>query len=183
MSRNSKEKPIGIILGHILDVLLCIVTILIIIGGYYVVQIKVLGDDYANLFGYTFFEVATGSMSNTIEIGDVVIVKITKEVNKGEIIVYRDEDNFVTHRLIEKDGNKLVSKGDANNSEDKPITEDQILGRVIYIIPRLGVWRKVFLSPEVKGMIVIFMILLGLAFTITSKQEQNEDKTEEKKDE
>ena len=120
MAKQGKEKPISIIIGQILNILLFIVSILIIIGVYYVVQIKVFQNDYANLFGYTFFEVATGSMSNTIEIGDVVVVKITKEVNKNEIIVYKDEDNFVTHRLVEKDGDKLVAKGDANNSEDKP---------------------------------------------------------------
>ena len=164
MAKQGKEKPISIIIGQILNILLFIVSILIIIGVYYVVQIKVFQNDYANLFGYTFFEVATGSMSNTIEIGDVVVVKITKEVNKNEIIVYRDGDNFVTHRLVEKDGDKLVAKGDANNSEDKPITEEQILGRVIYVAPKLGIWRKILLSPEIIGLILAFIFLLGLIF-------------------
>lgn len=172
MTKQDKEKPLSIIIGHILDMLLFIVSILIMIGIYYIVQIKVFQNDYSNLFGYTFFEVATGSMSNTIEIGDVVIVKITKEVNKNEIIVYKDGDNFVTHRLVEKDGNKLIAKGDANNSEDKPITEEQILGRVIYIIPRLGVWRKIFLNPEVIGLILTLLVLIGIAFQIKSKTEE-----------
>ena len=69
------------IISFILNVLLTIVTIIIIIGMYYIYQLKIEKNDYANLFGYTFFEVATGSMSPTMEIGDVVIVKITKEVN------------------------------------------------------------------------------------------------------
>ena len=177
MAKQGKEKPISIIIGQILNILLFIVSILIIIGVYYVVQIKVFQNDYANLFGYTFFEVATGSMSNTIEIGDVVVVKITKEVNKNEIIVYKDGDNFVTHRLVEKDGDKLVAKGDANNSEDKPITEDQILGRVICVVPQIGIWRKIFLSPEIIGLILTFLFLLGVVFHLTT------NKTEEKKDE
>lgn len=175
MAKQDKEKPISIIIGHILNILLFIVSILIIIGVYYIVQIKVFQNDYSNLFGYTFFEVATGSMSNTIEIGDVVVVKITKEVNKNEIIVYRDGDNFVTHRLVEKDGDKLVAKGDANNSEDKPITEEQILGRVIYVAPKLGIWRKILLSPEIIGLILAFIFLLGLIFHFTSKTEEKED--------
>ena len=175
MAKQDKEKPISIIIGHILNILLFIVSILIIIGVYYIVQIKVFQNDYSNLFGYTFFEVATGSMSNTIEIGDVVVVKITKEVNKNEIIVYRDGDNFVTHRLVEKDGDKLVAKGDANNSEDKPITEEQILGRVIYVVPKLGIWRKILLSPEIIGLILAFIFLLGLIFHFPSKPEEKED--------
>lgn len=182
MTKQDNEKPINTIIGHILDVLLFIVSILIIIGIYYIAQIKVFQNDYANLFGYTFFEVATGSMSNTIEIGDVVIVKITKEVNKNDIIVYKDEDNFITHRLVEKDGDKLVAKGDANNSKDKPITEEQILGKVIYVVPRLGIWRKIFLTPEIIGLILVLLFLLGVVFQFTSKPDKLEN-TEEKKNE
>lgn len=174
MAKQNKGKMVSVIIGHILNILLSIVSVLIIIGVYYIVQIKVFQNDYSNLFGYTFFEVATGSMSSTIEIGDVVIVKITKEVNKNEIIVYRDGDNFVTHRLIEKDDDKLVTKGDANNSEDKPITENQILGKVIYVIPKIGVWRNILLSPEVIGLVLTFLFLLGLAFQFTSKKDEVE---------
>lgn len=175
---KDKKGKIGNIIGYILDLLLILITILIIIGIYYITQIKILKNEYANIFGYTFFEVATGSMSNTIEIGDVVIVKVTKDVEKNEIIVYKDGNNFVTHRLIENNGEKLVAKGDANNSEDKPITKEQILGRVICIIPKLGIWRKIFLSPEIIGLILIFMVLLGIVLQITSN---NSDKVEEKK--
>ena len=81
---NKAKKVINKISTIILNTLLVIVSILIIIGLYYLVQIKILNNSYANIFGYTFFEVATGSMSNTIEIGDVVIVKITKEVQENE---------------------------------------------------------------------------------------------------
>lgn len=175
MSKQDKEKSISIVIGHILNILLFIVSILIIIGVYYIVQIKVFQNDYSNLFGYTFFEVATGSMSSTIEIGDIVVVKITKEVNKNDIIVYKDGDNFITHRLVEKDGNKLVAKGDANNSEDKPIVEEQILGRVICILPKIGIWRKILLSPEVIGLVFILLFLLGCVFHFTSKTEEKKD--------
>lgn len=96
------KKIIGTIIEYILNILLVIVAILIILGVYYVYQIKIAKNDYANLFGYTFFEVATGSMSGTIEIGDIVIVNITKDVNENDIIVYKDGDNFITHRLVEK---------------------------------------------------------------------------------
>ena len=175
MSKQDKEKSISIVIGHILNILLFIVSILIIICVYYIVQIKVFQNDYSNLFGYTFFEVATGSMSSTIEIGDIVVVKITKEVNKNDIIVYKDGDNFITHRLVEKDGDKLVAKGDANNSEDKPIVEEQILGRVICILPKIGIWRKILLSPEVIGLVFILLFLLGCVFHFTSKTEEKKD--------
>lgn len=164
------------IISCVLNILLVMITIILIIGFYYIYQIKVERNDYANLFGYTFFEVATASMSPTIEIGDVVIVEITKNVNENDIIVYKDEESIITHRLIKKTENELIAKGDANNSEDKPIKEDMLLGKVVNIIPKLGTWRKVFISPEIVGLIITLLILIGIGYSFFSKTEENDEK-------
>lgn len=175
MAKN-KHKIAGKILNLILNILLTIVTIIIIIGGYYIYQIKIIKNDYANLFGYTFFEVATGSMYPTMEIGDVVVVKITKEVEQNDIIVYKDDESIITHRLIEKNDNELIAKGDANNSEDKPIEESMVLGKVIKIIPKIGIWRKIFTSPEVVGLIILLIIIFSITFIYTSDAEGKDEK-------
>ena len=164
------------IISFILNILLIVVTIIIIIGFYYIYQLKIAKNDYANLFGYTFFEVATASMYPTIEIGDVVIVKISKEVERNDIIVYTDGESIITHRLIEKNDNELIAKGDANNSEDKPINENMVLGKVIKIIPKLGTWRKVFTSTEIVGLILILITLFGIVFVLPSKTEDKNGK-------
>lgn len=164
------------IISFILNILLTIVTIVIIIGIYYIYQIKIMNNSYANIFGYTFFEVATASMYPTIEIGDVVIVKITKEVEQDDIIVYIDGESIITHRLIEKKDKELIAKGDANNSEDKPIQEDMVLGKVEKIVSKLGIWRKIFTSPEVVGLIVVLITLFGITFVYGSKTEDNDGK-------
>lgn len=164
------------IIGVFLDILLVIVTILIIIGFYYIYQINIIKKEYANLFGYTFFEVATASMYPTIEIGDVVIVKITKNVEENDIIVYIDGESIITHRLIEKKDDELVARGDANNSADMPIKEDMLLGKVIKIVPKLGIWRKVFISPEVVKLIMFLLILFGIVYAYFSKPEEKDEK-------
>ena len=174
MNEKTKiKKTINKIVSIILNILLIFVSLLIIVGIYYLIQIKVLNNPYANIFGYTFFEVATGSMSGTIEIGDVVIAEITKEVKENEIIVYQEEDNFITHRLIRKnEDGEWITKGDANNTEDSPIQESQILGKVVYIFPKFGIWRKAILSPQVLILITTLIILLGVAFKITTNTEE-----------
>ena len=167
------------IISFILNVLLTIVTIVIIIGMYYIYQLKIQKNDYANLFGYTFFEVATGSMSPTMEIGDVVIVKITKQVEENDIIVYIDGENIITHRLIEIKDNELIAKGDANNSEDKPIQQEMVLGEVIQILPKIGIWRKIFTSSEVVGLILVLIVLFSAIFMFSgSDSKEKEDKGE-----
>ena len=176
MKNNKIKKCIENIFNCILNILLIIITILIIIGIYYIFQIKIQNKNYANMFGYTFFEVATGSMSPTIEIGDVVIVKITKDVKENDIIVYNEGKSFVTHRLIKINQDKIIAKGDANNTEDKPITQENILGKVTKIIPNLGTWRKVILTPEVIGLIIILMTICSLLFIYNSKTEEKNEK-------
>ena len=116
-----KTKKINVIIGYMLNILIIIVVLITMIGLYYMAQIKILKKDYADMFGYTFFEVATGSMADTINIGDVVVVKVNDEVKENDIIVYKEENSFITHRIIKIDGQNLITIGDANNSEDKPI--------------------------------------------------------------
>ena len=169
-----KTKKINM-LGCILNILITVVVVITIIGLYYMAQVKILNKDYANIFGYTFFEVATGSMANTINIGDIVVVKVNEVFKENDIIVYKEENSFITHRVIKIDGQDLITRGDANNSEDKPIKSDQILGKVIYIIPKIGIWRRVLASPEILGMIIISIILLGVVLMLTSKTEKEKE--------
>lgn len=138
-------------------------------------QVKIQKKDYANLFGYSLFEVATGSMMPTIQVGDVVIVKITEEVNENDIIVYQDEESIITHRLIKKNEERIVTRGDANNSEDKPIEQNMIIGLVIKIIPQLGTWQNILSSPEVLSLIVLLIIILSIIYVYTSKSEEDDN--------
>ena len=170
------KKYISKIAEIILNILLIIVFAILIIGCYYSVQIKVFHNDFANLFGYTFFEVATGSMYPTIEVGDVVIVNITKDVKENDIIVYKDENNFITHRLIKKTDEEIITKGDANNTEDAPIQESAVLGKVVGKIPHIGIIRKVILSPKVIGLTVMLIFIIIIGHIYISKLEQKEEK-------
>ena len=175
MIKNMKKTRKINMIGCILNILITVVVVITIIGLYYMAQVKILNKDYANIFGYTFFEVATGSMANTINIGDIVVVKVNEAFKENDIIVYKEENSFITHRVIKIDGQDLITRGDANNSEDKPIKSDQILGKVIYIIPKIGIWRKVLASPEILGMIIISIILLGVVLMLTSKTEKEKE--------
>ena len=70
------------------------------------------------------------------------------------------------------DGDKLITKGDANNTEDKAITKDDIIGKVISVYPKVGIWVKVFTEPNVLISVFVTLVLIGLAITIEDKEEQ-----------
>ena len=93
-----------------------------------------------------------------------------KDINTNDIITFKNEDNeLITHRIMEIDGDKLVTKGDANNTEDKTITKDAVIGKVISVYPRLGIWAKVFTDSKVLISVFITLILIGLAISKDEK--------------
>ena len=117
------EKIIQIIVNVFL--VFSLVIIVFCVAGF--MQLKVLKKPYVDIFGYTFFSVATGSMQPTLDINDIIIVKITEDVKVGDIITYREENDFITHRVISNNKDTFVTKGDYNNTEDNPIDTSKIV--------------------------------------------------------
>ena len=131
-------------------------------------QTMFLGKAYNNFFGYSFFEVETGSMAGTIEIGDWIVVKLDTDYKLNDIVTYQENDSFITHRIIEVYGDNFVTKGDANNSNDSTIKKDAVIGKVVKIIPRLGFIEKIILNPK---FIIFFIVLLSLFCHIISDKD------------
>ena len=169
---NKLKKIISKISEAILNIFLMIAIILAIIAICYSFQTKILKKKYANIIGYTAFEVVTGSMANTINVGDIVFVKITESVSENDIIVYESEDGIITHRLISIDGENFIAKGDANNQEDDPIKKEQIIGKVIKIMPEIAIWRDVLLTPEIIILITISISLIGIVISLSDKEDK-----------
>jgi signal peptidase len=97
------------------------------------------------LFGFYPTIVASGSMSPTLEVGDVSIVVSTNpsSLQVGDIIQYWQGEEMNLHRVAEirqtESGLEFITKGDANNAADTtPVTADQIRGKLIFSIPKVG---------------------------------------------
>ncbi len=117
---------------------------------YTFVVTDIMKKDYVNVFGYTYFVVKTGSMSGTLEVDDIIIVKLCKDAKLNDIITYvNDDGEIITHRLVRKVSGKLIAQGDVNNAEDNPITNDQLIGVV-----------KLAISPSfILKLVATFLIL------------------------
>ena len=75
-------KNIEKITKYFTNVLLGIVIIAIFFALYSFIQLVILEKDYVNYFGYTLFEVQSGSMSPTINVDDMLLVKLTTDIKK-----------------------------------------------------------------------------------------------------
>lgn len=167
-------KIVNKIFQIFIDFLVFIVTILILFSLYKLVSIKVLHKPYANTFGYSIFEIATGSMEPTLNVKDLIIVKITKDVSVNDIVTYIEEDNLITHRVISINGDNLTTQGDANNSIDNNIKKATIIGKTVYVIKKGGLIREVFLTP--RNIIIITITLLLISISTTSIKNKKDTK-------
>lgn len=161
-----------------IDFLVFIITILILFSLYNLISIKVLNKPYTNLFGFSIFEIATGSMEPTLNVKDLVIVKITKDISINDIITYEEEKNLITHRVIDIKEDTITTKGDANNSIDVKVPKTKIVGKIVYVIRKGGILREVFITPKVIISITITLVLISLCF---SYKEKKPDKPKNKK--
>ena len=146
------------IFKKIVNVIAYIALIILIIYALNIVYFRVIKKEkLPRVFNYYVFKVITGSMEDTISIGDTIVVKKTKNVKVNDIVIYEKDGIFITHRIVKIDGNSIITKGDANNTEDDPITKNQILGKYIKKAKVLG-----FI---VKYKVIIITLLL-LIYTI-----------------
>ena len=147
-----------------IDFLTIILLIILVILIYCYAQLKLFNKEYINFCGYTIFQVITGSMEDTIKIKDIVIVKLTKDVKENDIITYKSGEDFVTHRIIKKTNEEIITKGDANNSEDTPITSKNVVGKVVFIFSNIAVWMNVLKTPHVIIAILVTIVAIWLLF-------------------
>ena len=159
-----KNKLVGKIIDYTLNILIVLFAIFLLISMYTAVQVRILKNEYANFFGYSLFEVQTGSMHGTIEAGDWIIVKATKDVKINDIITYKHGKDFITHRVVEIYKGSYVTKGDANNSKDEPIDRDQVVGKVTKTLHGFGILRKTIFNPIVIVSLIICLYLFNLTF-------------------
>ena len=143
-----------------------------------------------SVFGFRLFTVATGSMKGVYNVNDVIAVKDfdNKKLKVGDDIAFVGnrgglENKLVTHRIIkiEEESNVRIftTKGVKNSVEDPSITESQILGKVVGVVPvvtqinhvvksQLGFFCLIFWP-------LVLVIVLEILQTITDiKLENNE---------
>ncbi len=165
------KEAINKVFNILLDIVIFIVFIGFLIALTSFIQLKVMHRKYCNVFGYTYFQILTGSMENEIKIDDVVIVKLGKSYKKGDIISYNSGDAIVTHRVVEINDDEIITKGDANNANDEPIKKKDVIGKVVFIGKKFGVVKKVVTEPIV---FISFLVTIGLFALYFSKDKGEE---------
>ena len=176
--------------GILKDIIIVVIGVLIIWMGLRVV----FGTENP------FYVVSSGSMIPELQVFDVLVVQGNdpfSSVLVGDVIVFdrpTGQDRVIVHRvaaIIDEDPRTIRTKGDANPTSipgtDFPITEEEYIGKVAYVIPQVGYVTRV-LTPPINYIIIAIIIsamigkqlfkskkehALSESFDLESKDENN----------
>lgn len=146
--------------GILKDIIIVVIGVLIIWMGLRVV----FGTENP------FYVVSSGSMIPELQVFDVLVVQGNdpfSSVLVGDVIVFdrpTGQDRVIVHRvaaIIDEDPRTIRTKGDANPTSipgtDFPITEEEYIGKVAYVIPQVGYVTRV-LTPPINYIIIAIII-------------------------
>lgn len=121
------------------------------------------------LFGVKMFNVISGSMRPTYEIGDLVYAVPTKaeKIKDGDVITFvlGESLKVATHRVVKADieNQQYYTKGDANSNEDgAPVLYQNVVGVVRFSLPKVGGVLEYAGTPT--GRIISITALIALIF-------------------
>jgi len=161
---------------------LALLGILLGLNVYLINARGLAGNSLPMPFGLGAAVVLSGSMETELSINDVIIVRESETYNINDIVVYDNGREMIVHRIIEKKGDTLTTKGDANNIPDEPISTQAVKGKVVFSIPHAGAAVKALRSPVGIAVIILAAILLTEG-SFRRKKESDENRIEEIKEE
>ena len=161
-----------------------LIIIIVILSIYVLLKITNIVDIY---------KVQTGSMEDGIHVGDYIIVLKHGEYKENDIVTFKKDNILITHRIIKapfydeesetwyvetkgdnaKDKDRVVTKGDANNTEDEGISKDSIVGKVIF---KGGVLNFIINFKYVLVCLLLSLYLISYYFDKNNKKENEEKK-------
>ena len=133
-----------------------------------------------------FYVVASGSMVPELLVYDVLIVQghePFEDIKIGDIIVFdrpSDHNRVIVHRvasIIDDDPKTLRTKGDANPASipgtDFPITEEEYIGKVVFVVSQIGYVTQILKPPTNYILIAIVIGLIVVNHMRKNKREKD----------
>ena len=180
--KHSSPTKSNIALSFIWNLVFYLMMFSILIGAGFLAMMQQQGK---SLNGYRIFGVLTDSMvspNNTLKKGGFRSgsILITKEVppediKVGDVITYKPSTNptnkstnYLTHRVVKvkselngEEGIYFVTRGDANKTDDMPISSRALIGKEVFVIPAIG---GVLTFIKENGLVSIIFIVSMIGF-------------------
>ena len=153
----------------------------------FIINLILSFEENTHILGIYMFNIVSESMEPTFYKDDLVVVRkcSEKELKKGDIITFKQEDKTISHRIDgitkEKGELKFITKGDNNEVRDQELVEVQdIYGKVLFSIKDVG--KVIHYIQNARGFINIVMFIIILFVLISLRDNQkNSRKIKRKK--
>ena len=153
--------------------LLVLAALIIGLNIYSINASRLAGNSVPMPFGVGAAVVLSGSMEPELSVGDLLIVRESAYYEVGDVIVFQDGKTAVTHRIVSIFDDEVITRGDANNTDDSPITYSQIKGEVVFAIPLVGYAVNMVKTPI--GTVCILALAIFLMERSFRAQKENDN--------
>lgn len=173
MSKKGIKKILDFIIKLLSYICLVVLFLIAIFLIFYIVTNQVAKNKGENPL-ISVYTIVSESMVPTIEVYDIIVdtrVNDPSSLKEGDIITFRsnfiDTDGYtITHRIVNIDSTsgetRYYTKGDHNSRQDVGyITFDNIAGKVVYIVPKIGK-AQAFVSSKFGWLLIIFIPAVGI---------------------
>ena len=172
-----KQKTVKEVLKSTTRIILLVFAALTVgLNIYTVNALRISGNAVPMPFGVGAAVVLSASMEPELSVGDLLIVLDSSSYEIGDVVVYQDGNIAVTHRIVRfSDEEEIVTQGDANNTEDDPISVEAIKGEVVAVIPFVGYIINAIKNP------IVTICILALAVFLLERSFRAEKQTDNEK--
>lgn len=171
--QREQIKLISRVLSGALTVFL---AILVVANVYTIIARAVSDDPQPTFLGYSSAVVISGSMSDTIEVNDFIVCKARHDYDVDDIITFiSPRGSLITHRIVSESDAGFITQGDANNTPDsEPVPQESIVGKVVCIIPKIGLFIEFMRTPlGMTCVVLIGLLLLALPSVMERAEEES----------
>ena len=91
----------------------------------------------------TYLAVSGNSMEPRLESGDLVLLRTAKTYGPSDVVAYESDltNRVFVHRIVRREGNRFVLKGDANSFLDSARPAPSAIdGKLWFAVPMVGSW-------------------------------------------
>ena len=146
----------------IYKILIIVFSIILVINIFSILNLS--------FFGFRIYKIGSGSMEPYLKVNDYIVIKKANNYNVGDVVTYKKNNEYITHRIKSIDGDIVITQGDNNNTEDKPINKNDIIGILVYKSHILNIVFHLFNQP----ILWIVLFIVGLVITILIPDKRKE---------
>jgi signal peptidase I len=114
--------------------------------------------------------VRSGSMEPTLPVGSLIVTRKADQYQTGDVITFKQQSNFVTHRIVEVADGGYRTQGDANKVADTNlVAPSNSIGKLWFFIPMAGKALTFIKKPLGFGLLIMLpalWIVIGEIFAI-----------------